>query len=137
MRLVQNSRPPRNYGIVLLTAEDSTTVERNSSDLVVPQHRGILIHFETTDLTGTTAQYRMSITARFPDGGYEEVWQAATTITGVGDAEYLIYPGVSGGNLTEVDGIALPFVFRVNILIEGTTNASHNLDTYVDAHVLV
>ena len=85
MKLIQNSRPPRNYGIVLLVAEANTTVERNSSDLVVPQHRGILIHVETTNKVGTTAEYRPSITAKFPDGGYEEVWRAAATLTNNGD----------------------------------------------------
>lgn len=40
--------------------------------------------------------------------GWTSIWIATAALGPVAISTFLLYPGASGGNLTEVDGIALP-----------------------------
>lgn len=137
MKITRNSGRTSGSSVAVLDSEGSTTATRTGTDIVNAGYRGIIIHVNTANKDGTTAEYRPRLQAKYDDGTYVTYWQAAATLTATGDAQYVIYPGGSGGNVTEVDGLPLPQVFRLLIVVEGTTNGTHNMDTLMDAHLLI
>lgn len=70
-------------------------------------YRGIIMVVESTAETDT-AEVTPSIEAPDGNGGWEAIWTAAAAISSVATTDYLIYPGASGGNYVEVDGIPMP-----------------------------
>ena len=95
--------------IYALTATTAThSIRFNNVD---PYARGCIMIVESTAETDT-AIVTPSLEVPDGNGGWEAIWTAAATITSVTSTSYLWYPGASGGNLTEVDGIPMPVTGR-------------------------
>jgi len=75
-------------------------------EFTLHSHKGILLVVDITIVPGVdTVSPRLQVQAG--SGGYVTIWTAAAALVASGTTTYLLYPGASGGNFTEVDGIAL------------------------------
>lgn len=98
---------PGSQTVYALTATTAT----HSINFVNSFAYGAIITVESTAETDT-AEVTPSIQIPDGNGGFEAIWTAAAAITSVTTSTYLIAPGASGGNYTEVDGIPMPNVGR-------------------------
>ncbi len=126
-----------NADAAVLASEADTVATRTSADQTNTNHRGMILHVNTANKIGTTATYTPAVQAKFNDGSYATIWTAAAALTNNGDWTYVLYPGASDGNTTEVDGIPIPRTWRGVITVGGTANASHNMDTLMDASLIL
>jgi len=86
---------------------DVTSEQRNHS------WRGIILIVDVTALS-LTPIVTPNIRTKDEAGNFDNVlWTAAATITATGQFRYILYPGASGGNATEVDGIPLPLEWQL------------------------
>lgn len=74
--------------------------------------RGLLIVVDVTALSATPA-VTPQLEVKNEAGQWQAIWTAAAAITATGDYEYLLYPGASGGNFTQVAGIPVPLESRL------------------------
>lgn len=94
---------------VLASAARTATVSKE-----IPNNgwRGLILCVNATAETAT-ASVTPSLQAKNEAGEWQTIWTAAAAIEAVGTFTYLLYPGASGGNFTEVDGIPLPLELRL------------------------
>lgn len=120
-------------GTLVVLASAARTATTNSEVFTNFGARGILLIVDAT-VEVDTAEVTPSLQAYDPlSGKYATIWTAAAAISAVGTATYLLYPGASDGNMTEVDGIPLPAQFRVVM----TAADADSLTYSVGAHLLI
>ena len=85
----------------------ATTATHSVDFTNAANYRGLILIVESTAETDT-AEVTPAIEVPDGNGGWEAIWTAAAAISGVATTDYYLYPGASGGNYTEVDGISLP-----------------------------
>jgi hypothetical protein len=95
--------------------------------------RGIILFFDSTAVTDTPT-ITPSLQAYDPQtAAWFTVWTAAAAIASAADTTYLLYPGASGGNFTEVDGIPLPAIWRLSIAVLDADSITYS----VTGHLLI
>lgn len=120
-----------------LLANQADTVATRTSGGFMAYGRGLRLRLETANKVGTTATYEMQVQVQYPDGDFVAVWTAAATVTANGNATYVLYPGAaSAGGSTETVQVPVSGAFRV-VLTVANADASNNMDTKVEAWVLV
>ena len=128
-----------NHQIVLLASQADTTATRNSDDQISASSRAIQILVKTANKVGTTAEYTPSLQRKNADGTYATIWTAAAALTGNGSVLYELgdFGSVTGASgVTERVALALPQNWRV-VLTAASADGSHNMDTYVEADLVV
>lgn len=88
--------------------------------------RGVILCLDVT-AAAATPSITPQITARNEAGEWQAIWTAASAVTGTGDYEYCIYPGASGGNFTEVDGVPLPREIRIEVAHADADSITYSL----------
>lgn len=121
-----------NTALALLAATNAT---RTSADQTNYNARGLILRVNIANLANVPT-FTPRIERKAPNGAYITIWQAAAALNANGDAQYVVYPGASGGNVTEVDGIPVPRLWRVVLAYtgNGTTDAA---DTLVDVSYIL
>ena len=82
--------------------------------------KGMLLVVDVTASTTGTVTPRLQVEDAV--GTWVTIWSAAAAFGAVNTYSYLLYPGASGGNLTEVDGI--PITGRCRLLFDHTDATS-------------
>lgn len=70
--------------------------------------RGFLLMIDVDSISATPAVTPVLLLKDNAGTFNVTIWQAAAAIATTGQFTYLLYPGASGGNMTEVDGIPIP-----------------------------
>src|SRR3990167_2912489 len=93
-------------GVQTIYALTATTATHSINFTNAANYKGIILIVESTAETDTAV---VTPAIEIPDGngGWEAIWTAATAISAIATTDYYLYPGASGGNYTEVDGISL------------------------------
>lgn len=120
-------------GTLVIFAGVARTATVTSDEINNRGARGLLVVVNSTAITATpivTPSLQAYDTA---SSTWVTVWTAAATITTATTTTYMIYPGASGGNFTEVDGVPIPARFRLVF-----THTDADSITYsVGAHLLI
>lgn len=118
----------------LLASEADTEADRTSNDVVNDFAPGVLIRVNLSNTEGTPS-YTPEVQAKQPNGDFVTIFTASSTIGANGDFVYILYPGASNSDVTEVAGTAIPYQWRFK-LTATTADASNRSDTLVDAQHL-
>ena len=94
-------------GTQAIYALTATTATHSINFTNATNYRGLIMIVESTAETDT-AEVTPAIEVPDGNGGWEAIWTAAAAISTIATTDYYLYPGASGGNYTEVDGISLP-----------------------------
>ena len=128
-----------NSNVVLLASEADTIATRNGSDQSNASAKAIQILVVTANKIGTDADYTPSLQRKNADGTYTTIWTAAAAIENNGSVLYELGRGFTGTaptGVTEQVALVLPQNWRF-VLTVATADASHNMDTYVEADLVV
>lgn len=118
--------------IQLLPSAARTAAIQSDEQKNTGEYRGILLIVDSTAVADTPG-ITPSIQAYNPVGAeWVTIWTAAAAITSATNSTYLLYPGASGGNMTEVDGIPIPIQWRLSIAVADTDSITYS----VVAHLL-
>ena len=98
-------------GVQTIYALTATTATHSINFTNAANYKGIILIVESTAETDT-AVVTPAIEVPDGNGGWEAIWTAAVAISSVATTDYLIYPGATDGNFTEVDGSIMPRVGR-------------------------
>jgi hypothetical protein len=114
-------------GTVQLLASAARTAAIQSEEIKNSGgYRGILLIIDATAITATPG-ITPSIQAYDPtSNAWYTIWTAAAAIAATGDFVYLLYPGASGGNVTEVDGIPIPYRWRLSMAVTDTDSLTYS-----------
>lgn len=110
-------------GVALASAARTSSVQ--SSDIIVPGHRGIALYLSVTTASGTGG---LSVTVQGKDplsGLYANINTPPPAIiaaTGATPAYYLIALGASGGAAVQATSAEIPRTIRVNVTAGDATN---------------
>ena len=107
--------------IELLSSAARSVPVATGQQYKTPRWRGVHIIVEVTAVSGTTPT--LDIRVRGFDrvaAAYHSLNADPTDITAVGTYTYQVYPGASGGAVTQVTGLALPPLWGTNNTIGGT-----------------
>ena len=107
-------------GTLLASAAQTATV--NTAAQSNTNARGVTVTVDVTAVSGTSPTLTPSIEAQDPvSGAWYALDGAATAITATGLYTYQLYPGATGGAVTQATSLALPAAWRVAFTIGGTT----------------
>lgn len=123
-----NSNGDKTLLPALARTTEATTAQQLNYDA-----RGILLLVDVTAVSGAGPSITPHIEAY--DAAADDwftIWTAAAAVTTVSENSYLLYPGASGGNMTEVDGIPLPFRWRLRMAVGSADSVTYS----VGAHFL-
>lgn len=112
----------------LLELESATAATR-TSDLqkTPPECRGIILRVQVGTLDGSPT-FTPTLQRKALDGSFDAVWTAAAAISAASTKVYIIYPGASGGDVTEVDGIPVPQEWKMALTYGGSGSAPTEAD---------
>lgn len=128
-----------NNNVVLLASLADTIATRNGTDQVNASAKAIQILVVTANKVGTDADYTPSLQRKNADGTYTTIWTAAAVIENNGSVLYELGRGFTGtapSGVTEQVALVLPQNWRF-VLTAATADESHNMDTYVEADLVV
>ena len=94
-----------------------------------PNHswRGMMIVVDVT-VRGGTHTITPGIRVKDENGDFNGVlWDAAAAIAATGEFVYVLYPGASGGNATEVDGVPVPLEWQYSDTHGGTADMTYSI----------
>jgi hypothetical protein len=94
--------------------------------------RGLLLVIDVDTIAATPSVTPKLVLKDNADAFNIPFWTAAAAITATGQFTYLLYPGASGGNVTEVDGVPIP----EEVLLEMTHGDADSITYGVYAHWL-
>jgi hypothetical protein len=101
----------------------ATAATRTSGDQHTPAGaRGVYLRVQIGTLTGSPT-FTATIKRKALDASYDTVWTAASALNTATTGIYLLYPGVTDGNVTEADGIPIPQVWQLVLTYGGTGSA--------------
>lgn len=116
------------HRVTVLANEAGTAATRTSDKQVTPSHvRGIYLRVQVGTITGTPT-FTPTLKRVALDGSEDAVWTAAAAISTASTATYIIYPGASGGDVTEVDGIPVPQQWKLVLTFGSTGSAATEAD---------
>lgn len=122
-----------NNGTLTVLESAARTVETTSEAFSNLGARGILL-VVNTPAVAATAEITPSIQAYdYTSGAWYTIWTAAAAISTETGSSYLLYPGASGGNFVEVDGIPLPARWRLSVAVANAEEVTYS----VGAHLLI
>lgn len=112
--------------IQLLPSAARTAAIQSEEQKSDGSYKGILLIIDATAETGT-AEVTPNIQAYDPvSAAWYTVWTAAAAISATGDFTYLLYPGATDGNFTEVDGIPIPIWWRLSMTVADTDSLTYS-----------
>lgn len=117
--------------IQLLASAARTTAIQSDEVKNSGGYRGILLIIDATALAATPG-VTPSIQAYDPtSNAWYTIWTAAAAIAATGDFTYLLYPGASGGNVTEVDGIPVPYRWRLSMAVADADSLTYSATAHL------
>jgi hypothetical protein len=119
-------------GIIQLLASAARTAAIQSEEVKnAGEYRGILLIIDATALAATPG-VTPNIQAYDPvSAAWYTVWTAAAAISATGDYTYLLYPGASGGNMTEVDAIPIPIWWRLSMTVADADSLTYSATAHM------
>ncbi len=120
---------PRNNIEGELLASVARTVETSSATQTNYNHRGVYIFVDWT-IEADTVTLTPKVEIQDPSSGdWIELFAAASALTAIGKATYLIYPEAvaAGGDITEIQDLALPRTWRFTMAVADSDSATYSV----------
>lgn len=110
-----------NHSFTLLASAARTASLTTTPPSPNQDGKGVILTYDVTVVSGTSPTLQPNVRIKYEDAAFAVLWTAAANITATGKYNYVLYPGASGGNATEVDGIPLPLEWDLRDVIGGTS----------------